>query len=377
MLIRDVIAEIERFAPLAYQEDYDNAGLITGSANWEAKAALLCLDTTEAVIDEAIEKNCNLVIAHHPILFSGLKKITGKTYVERVIIKAIKNDIAIYAAHTNLDNVRYGVNHKIAKKLGLINCQTLAPKSKMLRKLIVYVPLKEDNIDDPDSYRDEHVEHVKQAIFNAGGGAIGNYDQCSFTVVGTGTFRGNDNANPTIGDKNEYEFQPEAKVEIIYPHQLERTIVNAMIKAHPYEEVAYSLFEMQNATTQIGSGLIGELKEETSYGSFLTHVKTTMKCGVIKHTKLLDRPMKTVAICGGSGSFLLNNAIAAKADIFITADYTYHKFFDADGKIVIADIGHYESEQYTNEIFSEILSKKMPNFALLFTETNTNPIKYF
>jgi len=373
MLIQDVIAEIERFAPLAYQESYDNAGLITGNANWEASAALLCLDATEAVIDEAIAKKCNLVIAHHPILFAGLKKITGKTYVERVIIKAIKNDIAIYAAHTNLDNVQLGVNNKIAEKLGLIKCKVLAPKSNLLRKLIVYVPLK----DDPDSYRDEHVEEVKQAIFTAGGGAIGNYDQCSFTVVGTGTFRGGDETDPSFGSKNKYEFQPEAKIEIIYPFQLEKTIVTAMLNAHPYEEVAYSLFEMQNAATQIGSGLIGELKEPMAYNDFLKRVKTNMKCGVIKHTALLNKQVKNVAICGGSGSFLLGNALAAKADIFITADYTYHKFFDADGKIVIADIGHYESEQFTNEIFSEILSEKMPKFALLFTETNTNPVKYF
>lgn len=363
MKIKDITDLLESFAPLAYQESYDNAGLITGDKNDEVKAALICLDSTEEVIDEAISKGCNLVIAHHPIVFSGLKKLNGKNYVERVIIKAIRNNIAIYAAHTNMDNVHKGVNAKIAEKLGLKNTRILAPKTKMLRRLIVFSPL-------------EAADDVRKAMFEAGAGVIGEYDECSFNTEGTGTFRGSENTDPYIGKPGVREEVREIKIETIYPAPLESKIINALIKAHPYEEVAYDILPLDNKFDRVGAGMIGELEEAQEEKAFLQSVKKTLNTDCIRHTKLLGKKVKRVAVCGGAGSFLLGDAMSAGADVFITADYKYHQFFDAENKIVIADVGHYESEQFTKELFYEVINKKFSTFAVHLSEINTNPINY-
>lgn len=363
MKIKEITDHLESFAPLAYQESYDNAGLITGDKNDEATGALICLDSTEEVIDEAIRKGCNLVIAHHPIVFSGLKKITGKNYVERVIIKAIRSNIAIYAAHTNLDNVHRGVNAKIAEKLGLKNTKILAPKSKLLRRLIVFCPLESAN-------------DVRQAMFDAGAGVIGEYDECSFNTEGTGTFRGSGNTDPYIGKPGVREEVREIKIETIYPAPLESKVIKALIKAHPYEEVAYDIIPLDNKFDRIGSGMVGELEEAQDERAFLEKVKKALNTGCIRYTNLLGKKVKRVAVCGGAGSFLLGDAISAGADVFITADYKYHQFFDAENKVVIADVGHYESEQYTKELFYEVINKKFSTFAVHLSETNTNPINY-
>ena len=363
MKLKDITDHIESIAPLSYQESYDNAGLICGEPGMDVKAALICLDSTEAVMDEAIERGCNLVIAHHPIVFSGLKKFNGKNYVERVIMKAIRNNIAIYAAHTNLDNVHNGVNAKIAEKLGLTNCRVLDPKKGLLKRLITFCP-------------HEQAEGVRKALFDAGAGHIGNYDECSFNSEGTGTFRAGAGANPFVGKIGELSREKEIKIEVMYPAYAESRILKALFASHPYEEVAYDLIPLTNANQEVGSGMTGELEKEMTEEAFLGHLKKIMKAGTVRYTAFRGKMVKKVAICGGSGSFLLENAIRSGADVFVTADFKYHQFFDAEDRIVIADIGHYESEQYTSELFYEILSKKFSTFALHLSKINTNPIKY-
>ncbi len=364
MTIAEIITPLEKLAPLAYQESYDNCGLLTGNSNWECSGVLCTLDVIEAVVLEAKEKGCNLIVAHHPIIFSGLKKITGKNYVEQTVIAAIKNDIAIYAIHTNLDNVIAGVNNKIADKIGLINRQILAPKQNLLSKLFVFVP-------------ENDAEKVKEAIFNAGGGHIANYSECSFSSQGIGTFKGNENSDPTIGEPLVRSTISEIKVEVILPNYLLNYVVAKMIEAHPYEEVAYDIISLNNSYQTVGSGLVGELELGIEELDFFSLLKKQFNLTIIKHTKLLNKPIKKVALCGGAGSFLTKNAIAAKADIYITSDIKYHEFFDAEGKIVIADIGHWESEQFTVELLMEILQSKSPTFAVLKSGVNTNPVEYF
>jgi dinuclear metal center YbgI/SA1388 family protein len=365
MQIKDILSEIERFAPLSYQESYDNCGVQVGNVSLEATGALLTLDVTEAVVEEAMSAGCNLIIAHHPLIFSGLKSITGRNYVERVVLKAIKNDITIYAAHTNLDNVQAGVNRKIAEKLKLKNTRILAPVKGKLYKLITYVP-------------EQNAPALRDALFQAGLGQIGEYSECSFTVSGSGTFRASGEANPTIGQAGgPREEVNEMKLEVLVPEHLKNAAVSALKKAHPYEEVAYEMLALENENHTIGAGMVGELESAMPAKDFLKYLKENMETSCIRHTVLHQETIKTVAVCGGAGSFLLKNAIAAGADVFVTGDYKYHQFFDAENKIVIADIGHYESEHFTIEIFSEILKEKFPNFALLFTKTNTNPVNYY
>lgn len=363
MKLKEITDYIETIAPLAYQESYDNAGLICGNHSMEIKGALICLDSTEAVLDEAIASGCNLVIAHHPIVFSGIKKLNGKNYIERVIIKAIQNNIAIYAAHTNLDNVYNGVNAKIAEKIGLVNCRILASQKSGLKKLITFCPESKAN-------------DVRAALFNAGAGSVGNYTECSFNSNGVGTFKANEGANPYVGEKGMQHHENEVKIETIYHQHIESRLLQALLQVHPYEEVAYDLIALTNANPQIGAGIIGELSSEVAEIDFLKGLKNNMQTDCIRYTNLLGKNIKTVAICGGSGSFLLTDAITQKADIFITADFKYHQFFDADNRIIIADIGHYETEQFTIDLFYEVLKKKFSTFDLLKTKTNTNPIKY-
>lgn len=364
MKIKDVANYLETIAPLQLQESYDNSGLLVGDPNEEVSGILASIDVTEAVIDEALQKNANLIVAHHPLIFSGLKKITGKNYVERTLLKAIKNDIAIYAAHTNLDSVTGGVNTKIAENMGLQNCRILNPTKGQLKKLVTFIPTS-------------HAEKVRQAIFEAGAGHIGNYDSCSFNLAGQGTFRAGDNTHPFVGEKGALHFENEIRVETIFPAHLQNRVIHALLAAHPYEEVAYDIYPLDNTSPQTGIGIVGELPIETTEKSFLEDLRNTFQCGVIRHTAFLNKPIKKIAVCGGAGSFLLQHAIAAGADVFVTGDFKYHQFFDADGKILIADIGHFESEQFTKELFCELLIKKFPKFAVHLSEINTNPVFYF
>jgi len=355
---------LESLAPLAYQEDYDNAGLIVGKPDQEVFQALISLDCTEAVVDEAIANNCQVIISHHPIVFRGLKKFNGKTYVERVVEKAIRHNVALYAIHTNLDNVLMGVNARICETLGLVNTRILAPKPHLLKKLVTYVPVAQ-------------AEQVRNALFHAGAGNIGNYSEASFNAEGTGTFKGNEYADPYVGEPGIRHTENEIRIEVIYPANLESKILMALVLAHPYEEVAYDLYNLTNPNQQVGSGMIGELEFPLNEEFYLGVIKEKMKAHVIRHTALTGRHIKKVAVCGGAGGFLLKQAIAAGADVFITADYKYHEFFDAEGKILIADIGHYESEHFTQQFLYEIIRKKFATFAVRLTEINTNPVKYY
>lgn len=363
MQIKQITQFIESVAPPALQESYDNAGLILGQSDCEVSGILITLDVTEAVIDEAISKNLNLIVAHHPIVFSGLKKLNGRNYIERCVAKAIKNDVAIYAAHTNLDSVFGGVNSKICEKLGLRNCRMLSPVSGFLKKLVTFAPITD-------------ADKVRNALFEAGAGNIGNYDSCSFNLSGKGTFRGNDQTNPYVGEKNQLHTEEEIRIETIFPKYLQSVIIHALLKAHPYEEVAYDIYPLENDFAQAGIGMIGELPAPVDELLFLQNLKETFNCKVIRHTELLGKPFQKVAVCGGSGSGYLAKAIAQSADIFITGDYKYHQFFDAEKQIVIADIGHYESEQFTKEVFYELLTKKFPKFAIHLSEITTSPINY-
>lgn len=363
MKLREITQYLESIAPLAYQESYDNSGLIVGDPNAEVTGVLLSLDSTEDVLDEAMARGCNLIISHHPIVFSGLKKITGRTYIERVVIKAIRNNLNIYAIHTNLDNVHNGVNARICDRLGLTQTQTLSPKKGILRKLYTFCPT-------------DQAEQVRQALFSAGAGHIGEYDSCSFNTEGTGTFRAGADSNPYIGEVGELHRESETKIEVIFPAAIQSKVIGVLQQAHPYEEVAYDLVALENKHSRVGAGMVGELVEPMSEVDFLQHLKGRMEAAVVRHTALLDRPIKRVAVCGGSGSFLLNQAMAAGAQVFVTADYKYHQFFDADGKIVIADIGHYETEHFTQELLHDLLTEKFATFAVHLSDTNTNPIKY-
>ncbi len=364
MKLKKIIALLEEFAPLSFQEDYDNSGLIYGNTDKEIDSALICLDITEETIDEAISNKDELIISHHPLLFDGIKKITGKNYVERCLIKAIQHDIAIYAIHTNLDNLKEGINFKICQKLDLINCNILQAKNSKLKKLVTFVPKK-------------YAEKVRLAIFNAGAGKIGEYDCCSYNIEGTGTFRASDNTNPFTGEKNKLHFEEETRIETIFPDYLQNRIISEMIQSHPYEEVAYDIYPLDNKSELYGAGMIGDLKQEINEKDFLKTISLKLNTRCIRHTKLSGKNIKRVAVCGGSGSFLLSQAIKQKADIFISGDFKYHQFFNAENKIIIADIGHFESEQHSLEIIYELVKKKFPKFAARITKKNTNPINYY
>lgn len=363
MQIRDITNYIEQLAPLSYAEDFDNVGLLIGSYSTKVKGVLVTLDTLEKTIDEAIAKECNLIISFHPIIFSGLKKLNGNNYVERVVLKAIQNNIAIYATHTALDNVQNGVSAKMCEVLGLQNIKTLIPKKGTIKKLTTYVPTEQAN-------------YLREQLFNAGAGSIGNYDNCSFNVNGKGSFKGNTESNPTIGNKGELTFEDETCISVTFDAYLEGKILNALFNNHPYEEVAYEIITLNNENQHIGMGMIGEFTDEINENEFLKFVKKTFKTSCVRHSELLNKPIKKVAVLGGSGSFAINNAIKAKADAYISADFKYHEFFKAEKKILLADVGHYESEQFTKNILVDYLSKKFSTFAIILSEESTNPIYY-
>lgn len=364
MQLKELIAHLEQVAPPSYQEPYDNSGLIVGHPAQEVRQALVSLDCTEDVIDEAIRSGSDLVIAHHPIVFQGLKRFTGQTYVERVVMKAIRHGIALYAIHTNLDNIRGGVNAMIANRLGLKNTAILDPKRGLLRKLVVFVP-------------DRQADGVRNALFASGAGHIGDYDECSYNTEGHGTFRAGEHANPFVGAQGQRHQEREVRIETVFPTHREREVVQALFEAHPYEEPAYDIYSIENTYDRVGSGMTGFLEEPMDEQHFLARIQRALQAKVVRHTALRGKKVSKVAVCGGAGGFLLNKAIAAGADFFVTADYKYHEFFDAEGKIVIADPGHFESEQFTSQLLLEIITKKFPNFAIRLAETNTNPIKYY
>ncbi len=364
MIIQDVINHLETLAPLTYAEDFDNVGLLVGDKNEKLTGVLVTLDTLEKVVDEAIEKNCNLIVSFHPIIFKGLKKITGKTYVERVVLKAIKHNIAIYAIHTALDNALQGVNDMICNTIGLINKQILIPQSATIKKLTTYVPKSE-------------AEVLRTALFNAGAGNIGNYSNCSFNTDGMGTYQGNEASNPSLGEKGKTHQEEETQISVIFAKHLESKVIKTLVNTHSYEEIAYEVVTIENKSQNIGMGMIGEFENEMTEEDFLSHLKTTMQTECVRHSRFLNKSIKKIAVLGGSGSFAINAAKAAGADAFVTADLKYHDFFTAENSILLADVGHYESEQFTKNLLVTYLTKKITNFAVVLSNTNTNPVKYF
>lgn len=338
MSIRDLTAYLEEIAPPSYQESYDNSGLLVGDPEAAISGVLVCLDSIEAVLEEAIEKNCNLIIAHHPIVFRGLKRFNGAGYVERVVMKAIKQDIAIYAIHTNLDNVYYnGVNAEIGSRLDLHDTRILSPASNTVQ--------------------------LESLVYSAQLGSL----QAALA------------ANQFIADLH---FLPIAGTEALVRVRLrcESGRIAAIKQVlHHHGPADTGVFQqlLPQASPRAGAGLVGMLREALSEKDFLTLLKEKMQVSCVRHTQLLDKPIQKVALCGGAGSFLLNQAIQAGADIFITADFKYHEFFDADRKIVIADIGHYESEQFTIDLIYNMITNKFSNFAVYKTAVRTNPVHYF
>ncbi|MBM1108040.1 Nif3-like dinuclear metal center hexameric protein [Aurantibacter crassamenti] len=363
MIVKEVTNILEELAPLAQAEDFDNVGLLVGNSSQKVTGILVTLDTLENVIDEAIAHNCNLVISFHPIIFSGLKKITGSSYVERVVIKAIQNNIAIYSMHTALDNSSKGVNAKICETLELVNTQILMPQKGSIKKLTTYVPKDDAN-------------KLKNALFNAGAGNIGNYSNCSFTVDGTGSYKGGENSKPVKGESGKLHFEEETQINVTFSSSNQPKILQALFQNHPYEEVAYEVFSLENKNQNIGMGMLGELVKPMNESDFLSFVKQKMNVSVIKHSQLLGREVKKVAVLGGSGAFAISAAKSNGADVFITSDLKYHQFYEAENEMVIADIGHYESEQFTKNLLVDYLTEKIPNFAIRLSDSNTNPIKY-
>lgn len=363
MKIQEITSYIEELAPLSYAEDFDNVGLLVGDYKTEVTGVLVTLDTLEATVEEAIEKGCNLIVSFHPIIFGGLKKLNGNNYVERVVIKAIQNNIAIYATHTALDNSFNGVSAKMCEVLQLKNREVLIPQKATIKKLITFVPTPE-------------ADNVRTALFNAGAGAIGNYDNCSFNTNGLGTYKGNENSNPVIGKKGVLQETKETQIEVTFTKHVENKILKALFTAHPYEEVAYEITTLENVNQHIGIGMIGELEHSMCATDFLAYVKKEMQTECIRHSSLLSKDIKKVAVLGGSGSFALGAAIGKGADAYISADFKYHEFYKAEGKILITDIGHYESEQFTKNLLVDYLSKKFRNFAIILSNLSTNPIYY-
>ena len=363
MKIRTLVECLESIAPLSLQEEYDNSGLIIGDKNKEVKKGLIALDITEEVMLEAIEGQFDLIISHHPLIFRGLKKLNGKSMVERIVIKAIQNNIAIYAIHTNLDNVHQGVNAMLGEKLGLTRLEILAPKPSGLNKLVTFCP-------------SEHAEKVRNAIFEAGAGHIGKYDCCSYNISGVGSFRALEGSSPFVGKLSEIHFEKETRIETIVPSEVLNQVVAAMKNTHPYEEVAYDIYPLENQNTLTGAGMIGDLEKETSATDFLLTVKKILGAKAIRHNYLVERPVKKIAICGGSGSFLIPDAYRAGADVYITGDLKYHDFFEYKNEMVLVDAGHFETEQFTKELLYSVLNKKFPTFALQISKINSNPISF-
>ncbi|MFD2099503.1 Nif3-like dinuclear metal center hexameric protein [Flagellimonas iocasae] len=363
MTVKDISKILEELAPLAHAEDFDNVGLLVGDQKMTVSGILVTLDTLENVVDEAISKKCNLIVSFHPIIFSGLKKLTGSNYVQRVVMKAIANNIAIYSMHTALDNSKNGVNAKICEVLGVQNPHILIPKAGTIKKLTTYAPIKE-------------AETIKSALFKAGAGEIGNYSNCSFSLEGQGTFLAGNEANPSIGKIGAVHTEKETQINVIFSFEKEAAILSALFDAHSYEEVAYEISVLQNVNQDIGMGMIGMLKTEMDEVEFLQHVKKKMNASVVRHSELLGKKVKKVAVLGGSGAFAISAAKKAKADIFITADLKYHQFFEAEKQLVLADIGHFETEQFTKDLLVDYLTKKIPNFAVSLSKSKTNPIKY-
>lgn len=364
MKINQIVQILEEWAPTSYAEDFDNVGLLVGNKNRSCTAALITHDVSVAVVEEAIANNCNLIICFHPIIFKGLTAITGKNYVEKTVLKAIENKIAIYALHTALDNHEFGISYHLGQLLSLTKQRILIPQKNNLFHLTTYVPISDK-------------EKLLTALHDAGAGSLGNYSHCSFSVAGEGRFLPHQNSTPAIGEKNAMTHVEEVQIGVIVPKHTQQKVLNALENAHPYETVAYELIAIENQHPNIGLGSIGELKSPLPINDFLKKVKSALNIPYIRHSESGKKNIKTVAVLGGSGSFCIDAAKRQGADALVTADLKYHDFFKAEKDLLLIDAGHYETEQFTKRLILEYLTKKIPNFAFTLSEENTNPVKYF
>ena len=363
MKLRELCAWLDSEAPLSFQESYDNSGLQIGEPGSEISSALLTVDVTEKVVEEAITAGCNVIISHHPLIFTPVKKISGRNSTERIISRCIRNDISVYSAHTNLDIAHHLVSRKMAEKLGLVETKVLSPQENKLMKLVTYIP-------------ESHLDKVRNAIFDAGAGVVGNYDRCGFALQGTGSFRGNEGSDPFVGEPGKLHFENEVRFEtVMFAHMRDR-VMDALLANHPYEEVAYDLYSLENRNIDSGLGCIGTLQEEMEERSFVKMVSEVFGARSVRFSDPTGKKINKVAVCGGSGSSLVRDAILQGADAFVTAEIKYHTFFETENRILLVDTGHYESEKYSVEVLKELIIKKFPKFALRFSEINTNPINY-
>jgi len=363
MKLSDLTSFLDSAIPLSFQEGYDNSGLQVGEPDREIRSALICLEVTDEVLDEAGYSGCDVIISHHPLIFTGLKRLSGRTLTERLVLKAIRQDVAIYSAHTNLDVTGAGVSRKMAEKLGLRNIRTLSPLKNRLNKLVTFIP-------------ESHLDKVREALFTAGAGLIGNYDHCGFTTGGTGSFRGGEGTNPYSGEKGRISFEKEIRFETIMFTHLRERVIKALLDNHPYEEVAYDIYPLDNDNTDVGFGCTGDLPEPAGEMEFLRTLEDRFSARGIRYSRPTGRKVSRVALCGGAGANLIDDALASGADAFVTADVKYHSFFEGNNRMIIIDIGHYESEKFSAEILYDLIIKKFPTFALRFSEVNTNPINY-
>jgi len=364
MKLKDLCSFLDSGVPLSFQEGYDNSGLQVGLPEREISSALVTLDVTEEVMNEAVAGKIDVIISHHPLIFNGIMSLAGKSYTERILYEAVKNDIAVYSAHTNLDAFSNGVSRKMSEKIGLEEIRVLSPSGNKLLKLVTYIP-------------ESHIEAVRDKLFESGAGVIGNYDNCGFTISGTGSFRANEMAKPFTGEKGKIHFEKEIRFETILFSHLKEKVIKALLNAHPYEEVAYDLYALENKNAEIGLGCVGKFHNPVSENEFLKLVCSVFNAKGIRYSKLTGKSVRKVALCGGSGASLINLAISSEADVFLTSDIKYHDFFKAENKILLVDTGHFESEKFSGEILKDLIIKKFPKFAVRFSETNTNPINYF
>lgn len=360
--IKEILGHLDTLAPFKYTESFDNTGLLIGDSNQSVTKALICLDVTDQVIDQAIAEGYDLIIAFHPLIFKGLKSIGTQDRVGRCVTRLIRHDIALIAIHTNLDKSMQGVNQMISQKIGLDAMRFLMPEQTM-SKLVTYVP-------------HAHVDVVRESLIQAGAGQIGEYGGCSFSSLGEGTFIPSKNSNPYVGEKEKMHREAEARLEMLVPHHLKSKAVQSLLAAHPYEEVAYDLYPVEVGGSIAGMGMVGELAKPMSPKAFLSHLQTVFGTPNIRYSAY-NKQIQTVAVLGGSGAFALGAAMGCGADALVTADLKYHDFFIPQEQLMLIDIGHFESEQFTLQILKDYLSKKIINFAFDLTSVNTNPVCYF
>ena len=365
MTIKDVTTFLEQKFPLYLQEDFDNCGVQCGDVRQEISGAMVCFEMSEQVIDEAIDKGCNLVISHHPLMLKrGICKIVPTDRVGAMICKALAHNMVLYSMHTNIDSGEGGGNDAFAEKLRLRNVKVLEPHKGMYRKLVVFVPK-------------ENAETLKSALFAVGCGVQGNYDSCGYTLHGQGQFRPLEGANPHIGEENHLEHVDEERVEMIYPTGLQRAVVQAIYDNHPYEEPAFDLLPLENESRTIGLGRIGELPKELPVSDFLGYLKDNLGFIHCRYCGDETKMIRKVAVCGGGGSSFIDLAIASGADAYVSGDFKYHDFFKSYQKTLLVDIGHYEGEFFIKNIIFNLLNEKFSTFATLISKMESLEVKFF